>query len=93
MKDQNYNSLSGDVYRVDKMKSDDPINLGELVDDKQFKVIKVEDNQENGMQAMEVVPIKEGKVDDTQIIIAYAGTNFSDSRDRETDLYNIGIGD
>ncbi|MBC2279121.1 hypothetical protein HCB42_09335 [Listeria welshimeri] len=39
---------------------------------------------------MAVAPIdKHGKVDSTEVIIAYAGTNFSDTKDRATDLQTV----
>ena len=42
----------------------------------QFKVLKVEDNTANGMQAMAVAPVdKAGNVDTSQVVIAYTGTN------------------
>ena len=59
----------------------------------QYKVLKVEDNQENGMQAMAVAPIGvDGQPDYSQITITYAGTNFDDIRDRATDIQMIGFG-
>ena len=58
-----------------------------------FKILKVEDNQENGMQAMAVAPIGvNGQPDYSQITITYAGTNFDDIRDRTTDIQMIGYG-
>ncbi|MBC1704020.1 hypothetical protein HBP45_03190 [Listeria welshimeri] len=39
---------------------------------------------------MAVAPIdKHGKVDSTEVVIAYAGTNFSDTKDRATDLQTV----
>ena len=59
----------------------------------QYKVLKVEDNQENGMQAMAVAPIgADGQPDYSQITITYAGTNFADNRDKSTDIQMIGFG-
>ncbi|AND79408.1 hypothetical protein [Streptococcus pantholopis] len=40
----------------------------------QFKVLKVKDDTDNGMQAMAVAPIVDGEPDTPQIVIAYAGT-------------------
>lgn len=57
-----------------------------------FKVLKVEDNLESGMQAMAVAPIVEGRVDTSHIVIAYAGTNFFDLNDIRTDIQSIGFG-
>ncbi|MBC1348858.1 hypothetical protein HCX58_04295 [Listeria welshimeri] len=45
-----------------------------------YKILRTENNSKNGMQAMAVAPIdKHGKVDTTEVIIAYARTNFSDT--------------
>lgn len=58
-----------------------------------YKILKIEDNQENGMQAMAVAPIgADGQPDYSQITITYAGTNFGDNRDRSTDIQMIGYG-
>ncbi|WP_153048480.1 hypothetical protein [Streptococcus suis] len=38
---------------------------------------------------MAVAPVVDGKVDTTQITIAYAGTNFEDAKDRQTDLNSV----
>ncbi|MGT2743011.1 hypothetical protein [Streptococcus plurextorum] len=93
--------LAEQVYWVDNGKDDvtyhptedgrypfDPKNpsLG------QFQVLAVEDNTANGMQAMAVAPVVDGKVDTTQITIAYAGTNFGDGKDRQTDVNSVILG-
>ncbi len=36
------------------------------------------------MQAMAVAPFKNGKVDTSEVVIAYAGTNLSDGADIQT---------
>lgn len=42
----------------------------------QYQVLKVEDNTAKGMQAMAVAPVdKDGNMDTSQVVIAYAGTN------------------
>ena len=70
------------------LKYDDELDIGS------YKIIKVEDNQENGMQAMAVAPIgTDGQPDYSQITIVYAGTNFSDPNDTGTDLQMLGYGD
>ena len=58
----------------------------------QFKVLKVSDNQINGMQAMAVAPVINGQVDHNNITIAYAGTNFGDANDREADIKSVIMG-
>ncbi|MBP2097654.1 hypothetical protein J2Z52_000463 [Enterococcus rivorum] len=46
-----------------------------------FKILKVQENSKtDGMQAMAVAPLdKNGRVDTSQVVIAYAGTNPSKS--------------
>src|SRR5699024_8779664 len=43
----------------------------------------------NGMQAMAVAPIKNGTADTSEVVIAYAGTNFDDEVDIHTDLQTV----
>ncbi|HEL0571257.1 TPA: hypothetical protein TUW61_001878, partial [Streptococcus equi subsp. zooepidemicus] len=79
--DEQYRWLSEQSYWVDSKKNDKdytpkegktyPVNpKDELLGD--YKVLKAEDNPDNGMQAMAVVPIKDGKEDRSHIVIAYA---------------------
>ena len=83
LKRSKYKLKEGDV----KYYSDLKPSLG------QYKVLKIEDNKENGMQAMAVVPIgADGQPDYSQITITYAGTNFWDYKDRDTDIQMIGFG-
>ena len=94
--------VSDQVYLLDSSRADKDKRLIEnkilSFEDKKpylgsFQVLKVEDNQENGMQAMAVAPIgADGQPDYSQIIITYAGTNFDDNRDRATDIQMIGYG-
>lgn len=99
--DRDYNALADSVYSADKNKAPEPIRKGQEIKvydsnnevSSKYEVLKVEDNTDNGMQAMAVAPItKNGKVDTTQIVIAYAGTNFSDAKDRATDIQTIAGG-
>ena len=51
-----------------------------------FKVLAVENNQNNGTQAMAVAPVdSNGEVDTSQIVIAYAGTDKGEYSDLLTD--------
>lgn len=78
--------ISDTVYELDylKRRNKEDLNPGNIrpfnVKDKSegnYIILKVEDNQENGMQAMAVAPIgADGQPDYSQIIITYAGTNF-----------------
>ena len=94
--------VSDQVYLLDSSRADKDKRLIEnkilSFEDKKpylgsFQVLKVEDNQENGMQAMAVAPIgADGQPDYSQITITYAGTNFWDYKDRATDIQMIGFG-
>ena len=76
--DKEYNRISKEVYLVDSEKVDNPIKQGDTVAGGQFQVLKVEDNTENGMQAMVVAPVdKNGKVDYSEVVIVYAGINIA----------------
>ncbi|MGT2667317.1 hypothetical protein ACVRYP_08410 [Streptococcus rifensis] len=55
----------------------------------QFQVVAVEDNTDNGMQAMAVAPVVNGVVDYNNITIAYAGTNPDDKKDLYVDLNQV----
>ncbi|HEL1291831.1 TPA: hypothetical protein TVS27_001902, partial [Streptococcus equi subsp. zooepidemicus] len=93
--EQEYNYLSDQVYEVDKKKNSTPWEEGDELTKfgKFYKVLKAEDNPDNGMQAMAVAPIKDGKEDRSHIVIAYAGTNSSDIRDIDTDIQSVVFGD
>lgn len=55
-----------------------PIKQGDTVASGQFQVLKVEDNPDNGMQAMAVAPVdKNGKADYSEVVIVYAGVNIA----------------
>ncbi len=94
--------ISNKVYRLDSSKKDYESSLKEYPTLKfneeesklgEYKILKIEDNLENGMQAMAVAPIgADGQPDYSQITITYAGTNFDDIRDRATDVQMIGLG-
>ena len=95
------NIVSDKVYLLDSSRKDYESSFKEYpvlkydneLDIGSYKIIKVEDNQENGMQAMAVAPIgTDGQPDYSQIIITYAGTNFDDNRDKSTDIEMIGFG-
>ncbi|HFU3716722.1 TPA: hypothetical protein ACGO5M_002152 [Streptococcus suis] len=90
--------LSNVSYWIDTNKSDKPFTplKGEILDTRDirglsqnFQVLQVEDNQANGMQAMAVAPVVNGVVDYDNVTIAYAGTNFGDAKDRQTDLNSV----
>lgn len=102
--EQQNNILSDEVYQLDSSREDynkelkvnAVVKLKDKISEKtlgSFKILKVEDNQDNGMQAMAVAPIgADGQPDYSQIIITYAGTNADDIRDKVTDLKMIGYG-
>ena len=87
-----YKELSDEVYNVDRGKSIAPIKEKDLVVHERFQVLKVTDNTENGMQAMAVAPVVNGKADLTHITVVYAGTNFSDHKDIAMDAHSVILG-
>ena len=95
--DKSFNYLVDQVYEVDKNKNSTPWKAGDELrkDSQSFRVLSAKDNTANGMQAMAIAPIDKatGKVDYSQVVIAYAGTNFADFLDLQTDLQSVGIGD
>ena len=86
--EEDYRYIVDDVYDVDSGKVSNPIQEGRLVANDRFKVIsKPIDNTSNGMQAMAVAPVdKNGNVDYSHVVIAYAGTNKDDIKDLGTDV-------
>ena len=100
LSDEQNRFISDIVYDLDHKKSNKGLKAEDILkynekNDKlgSFKILKVEDNQENGMQAMAVAPIgADGQPDYSQIIITYAGTNADDVRDTTTDVQMIGYG-
>lgn len=84
MKDIDYHFFSEKTYEIE----DGVLKKGEELG--KYKILALEDNQNNGMQAMAVAPVNDrGEVDTSKIVIAYAGTRFSDSRDRDTDWQQV----
>lgn len=90
--EKNYNKLSNIVYLLDPkhknyasyLKEAGIYNFGNT----KFQILKIKDSLD-GMQAMAAAPIKNGKVDISQVVIAFAGTNLSDWKDLETDARSI----
>jgi complete genome len=64
--DKNNYRLSNDAYDI----SDEIIKKGGESRDKKFKVLAIENNKNNGMQAMAVAPVdSNGEIDTKQIEI------------------------
>ena len=93
--DKNYHDIVDGVYNVDAGKVKRPWRDDKIFksNGQNFQVLKTKDNTANGMQAMAVAPVdKNGNVDYSQVVIAYAGTNSSDIKDIETDLQSLVLG-
>lgn len=94
--EKDYNKLSDTAYWIDPKHKDydSKIKEGNIreIAGKEYKILKVEDNSTNGMQAMAVAPIKNGIPDTSEIIIAFAGTNASDRLDILTDTQTVVAG-
>jgi len=92
--EKDYRYIADDVYKMDALKVNRPYSKDDLVGNDRFKVIsKPVDNTYNGMQAMAVAPVdKNGNVDYSHVVIAYAGTNSSDIKDFGTDVQSLWLG-
>ena len=67
--DKNYKKISNDVYKVDSRRYN-PLIERQVIE-KKYKILALEDNQNNGMQAMAVAPVNDrGEVDTRRIVIA-----------------------
>ena len=88
-----YKILSEHVYWIDKKDEgyDPSIKEEEKIKEKdtEYYILKTENNTSNGMQEMAVAPIKNGTADTSEVVIAYAGTNFDDEVDIHTDLQTV----
>ena len=85
-------ALSAKVYELDfKNENYNPVEIGEIKEfgGVEYKILKVEDNITNGMQALAVAPVKNNIVDTSEIVIAYAGTNPGDNLDIWTDYQTV----
>ena len=70
LNDKNYSDLSEAVYDIDSKKMFKIKKEGELILDNKFQILSLEDNQNNGMQAMAVAPVNDrGEVDTSKIVI------------------------
>ena len=70
LNDKNYSDLSEEVYDIDSKKMFKIKKEGELILDNTFQILSLEDNQNNGMQAVAVAPVNDrGKVDISKIVI------------------------
>ncbi|MFS8952615.1 hypothetical protein QM965_07860 [Streptococcus oralis subsp. tigurinus] len=93
--DKSFNYLVDQVYEVDKNKNSTPWKAGDELrkDSQSFRVLSTKDNTSNGMQAMAVAPVdKNGNVDNSHVVIAYAGTNKDDIKDLGTDVQSLWLG-
>ena len=92
--ERDFRYIVDDVYAVDSLKVKVPLKEGAIVAQGKFKIIAPPvDNTSNGMQAMAVAPVdKNGNVDYSHIVIAYAGTNKDDHLDIDTDIQSIFFG-
>lgn len=92
--ERDFRYIVDDVYAVDSLKVKVPLKEGAIVAQGKFKIITPPvDNTSNGMQAMAVAPVdKNGNVDYSHVVIAYAGTNNDDIKDLGTDVQSLWLG-
>ena len=92
IRDRHYNDISEKVYWLDpkypRYNEGYKKNSVKEFAGMEFQILQIKDSLD-GMQAMSVAPIKNGKVDLSQVVIAFAGTNLSDWKDLETDARSI----
>ncbi|HEL0708107.1 hypothetical protein N594_01862 [Streptococcus equi subsp. zooepidemicus Sz16] len=75
IREQDYNKIANDVYKVDSSKVKNSVIEGDPAANGKHRVLEAEDNPDNGMQAMVVGAIKGGEVGKSHIMIVYAGIN------------------
>ncbi|MBP2097652.1 hypothetical protein J2Z52_000461 [Enterococcus rivorum] len=80
--DEEYKEFSDRVYWLDpndKKKYAPDMKEGTQfkIEGNEYQIVKIQENSKtDGMQAMAVAPLdKNGRVDTSQVVIAYAGTN------------------
>ena len=92
--ERDFRYIVDDVYAVDSLKVKVPLKEGAIVAQGKFKIITPPvDNTSNGMHAMAVATVdKNGNLDYSHVVIAYAGTNSSDIKDLGTDVQSLLLG-
>ena len=92
--ERDFRYIVDDVYAVDSLKVKVPLKEGAIVAQGKFKIITPPvDNTSNGMHAMAVATVdKNGNLDYSHVVIAYAGTNSSDIKDFGTDVQSLWLG-
>ena len=92
--ERDFRYIVDDVYAVDSLKVKVPLKEGAIVAQGKFKIITPPvDNTSNGMHAMAVATVdKNGNLDYSHVVIAYAGTNSSDIKDLGTDVQSLWLG-
>ena len=92
--ERDFRYIVDDVYAVDSLKVKVPLKEGAIVAQGKFKIITPPvDTPSNGMQAMVVAPVdKNGNVDYSHVVIAYAGTNKDDIKDLGMDVQSLWLG-
>ena len=69
--DRSYKEFLDNVYNIEWDKKRYRVGEGLKVSEKQYKILTLEDNQNNVMQAMAVAPVNDrGKIDTSKIVIA-----------------------
>ncbi|MDI5953698.1 hypothetical protein [Streptococcus equi] len=78
--DKQYKNLSNEVYNLDPgNKKYNPSLKEEVIfrtGNTNYKILKTEDNLDNGMQAMAIAPIKGGEVGKSHIMIVYVKSSY-----------------
>ena len=88
--ERDFQAFSNGAYDINKENT--KIKEGKIFNSssRDFKILAVENNKDNGMQAMAVAPVdSNGEVDTSQIVIAYAGTDKDEYSDILTDKNQV----
>lgn len=90
---EDYAEIAAGAYLVDPTAQDRPYTAGVILPPgggaQQFRVIETATNPVTGFQAMAVVPLVNGLPDNSNVIVAYAGTNPADRADILADAQSV----
>ncbi|MDR6971406.1 hypothetical protein [Leifsonia shinshuensis] len=96
--DEQYLDIANSAYSVDPLRQDPPLASGTRFTagtgdhTELYEVLATENNAANGFQAMAVAPVVNGRVDSSDIVVSYAGTNPDHRADVLADAQSV-VGD
>src|SRR5690625_3915573 len=94
--EQDFKMLASEAYQVDVQTNGEPCTLRDILVNKNlcpsYEVLNLDYNTISVIHAMAVELVRNGKVDTSEVVIAFAGTNPKDSLDIMTDIQTVGLG-